>query len=99
MFRFLLKRLALAVVTLWLLSLITFLLGALAPSGPVEIILGKRADPQAIAELKRQYGLDRPLPEQYARWLGAVLRGDFGISFRTRQPVGRTLTERYPVTL
>lgn len=99
MFRFVLKRLALAVATLWVLSIVTFLLGALAPSGPVEIILGKRADPQAIAELTHQYGLDRPLPEQYARWLGAALRGDFGTSFRNRQPVGRTLVERYPVTL
>jgi ABC-type dipeptide/oligopeptide/nickel transport system permease component len=89
----------LAVVTLWALSIITFLMGALAPGGPVEVILGQHASPQAIAQLKREYGLDRPLPVQYADWITRAVRGDFGESFRDRQPVARTLLERYPITV
>ncbi len=99
MIRFLLHRFTLALVTLWLLSVVTFLMGALAPGGPVEIMLGQHADPAAVRQLKRDFGLDRPLPEQYGRWLGSFVRGDFGISYRDRQPVAPTLAERYPITL
>jgi ABC-type dipeptide/oligopeptide/nickel transport system permease component len=96
--RFLVHRLLLALVTLWLLSLITFGMGALAPGGPAEVLLSQHADPQAVARLEREFGLDRPFPVRYGRWLAGVVRGDFGISFRDRQPVGPTLAERYPVT-
>ena len=98
MIRFLLHRAALAVVTLWLLSVVTFLMGAMAPGGPVEVLLGQHANPQAAAQLRREFGLDQPLHVRYGRWLADSLRGDFGKSFRDRQPVGRTLKERYPIT-
>ena len=99
MIRFLLQRAAMALATLWVLSLVTFLMGAMAPGGPVEVLLGQHANPEAAAQLKRELGLDQPLPVQYARWLGNVLYGDFGISFRDRRPVSRTLADRYPVTV
>lgn len=98
MIRFLLQRFSLALFTLWLLSVVTFLMGAAAPGGPVEVMLGQHASPEAVARLKREFGLDRPLPVQYAHWMGGVLRGDFGMSYRDRQPIGPTLKERYPVT-
>ena len=98
MIRFLLQRTVLALGTLLALSLITFLLGALAPGGPAEVVLGQHADPQLIAQFKRERGLDQPLYVQYGRWLGGAVRGDLGISFRDNQPVGRTLLARYPVT-
>jgi peptide/nickel transport system permease protein len=96
--RFLLQRVALAVVTLWLLSMVTFALGALAPGGPVEVMLGQHAAPAAAAALKHEFGLDRPLPVQYATWIGRFVRGDLGVSYRDRQPIAPTLAERYPVT-
>lgn len=99
MIRFLSQRLALALVTLWLLSLITFVLGALAPGSPVDAILGQRATPERVAELKHRLGLDQPLPIRYGQWLGNFVRGDMGISFRDQEPISRTLGERYPVTV
>jgi peptide/nickel transport system permease protein len=98
MIRFLFHRLVLAVVTLWALSAITFLLGALAPGGPAEVKLGQHANPALVAQFKREHGLDQPLYVQYGRWLGSFLRGDFGISYKDDQPVGPTLKERYPIT-
>lgn len=99
MLSYLFRRLLYAAATLWALSVVTFLLGLLAPAGPVEVLLGQHADAARIAALKRQFGLDQPAHVQYGRWLLSALRGDFGLSFRDRQPVGRTLRERYPVTL
>lgn len=64
----------------------------------MEVILGQHASPAAAERLKQEFGLNDPLPVQYARWLGGVLRGDFGVSFRDRQPIAPTLRERYPVT-
>jgi peptide/nickel transport system permease protein len=96
--RFLFQRVALALVTLWLLSVVTFALGAMAPGGPVEVLLGQHADPAAAAQLRKDFGLDQPLYVQYARWVSGFVRGDFGTSYRDRQPVRRTLQERYPIT-
>lgn len=98
MTRFLASRLLLALATLLALSLITFLLGALAPGDPVRLKLGERANPEQVQEVRRRWGLDRPLPERYLRWLGGLLRGDLGISYRDSEPVSRTLVQRYPVT-
>ena len=81
--QFLGRRLLYAVATLWVLSLIVFVMGAMAPGGPVEAKLGQQASQEAVDRLKHQYGLDRPLPEQYARWLGGVVRGNFGESSGT----------------
>lgn len=99
MIRFLWRRTVLAVGTLWVLSLITFLLGALAPGGPAEVVLGQHADPQMIAQFKQERGLDQPLYVQYGRWLGGAVRGDLGISFKDNQPIVKTLTARYPITV
>jgi peptide/nickel transport system permease protein/oligopeptide transport system permease protein len=99
MIRFLLHRAALAIVTLWALSVVTFLMGALAPGGPVEIMLGQHASPDEAARLKREFGLDRPLPVRYADWIADAMRGDFGVSYRDRHPVAATLAERYPITV
>jgi ABC-type dipeptide/oligopeptide/nickel transport system permease component len=96
--RFLFQRFLLGVVTLWLLSLITFVLGVMAPGDPVTARYGEHGDPKRLAERRRELGLDRPLPVQYGRWLWAFVRGDFGVSYRDQQPVAPTLKERYPVT-
>jgi len=99
MLRFLGNRLVLAVATLLALSIVTFTLGRMAPGGPVEVLMAQHADANAIAQLKRDFGLDQPLPVQYVRWISGFVRGDFGISYRDRQPVATTLIQRYPVTV
>src|SRR5919205_4631219 len=82
-----------------ILSIGVFLMLHLTPGDPVQIMLGQDADPQAVAALRAELGLDQPLPIQYVRWAGNVLRGDLGRSIRTNQPVSDAITSRLPVTL
>jgi peptide/nickel transport system permease protein len=85
--RFLMGRLALSLVTLWLLSMIVFALGQLLPGDIGRAILGPLADARAVAALDRQLGVDRPVLVQYAHWIGHFIRGDMGNSYAYRAPV------------
>jgi peptide/nickel transport system permease protein len=85
--RFLAGRLALSLVTLWLLSMIVFALGQLLPGDIGRAILGPLADARAVAALDRQLGVDRPVLVQYAQWIAHFVRGDMGSSFAYRSPV------------
>src|SRR5579864_5150217 len=100
MLTFLIKRLALAVPTLLAISFLVFMVARLAPSSPVEIMLGEKATPQEVARLEKQYGLDRPLGEQYVSYVwNIVAHGDFGRSFaRGQQPVSEMIRQDFPVT-
>ena len=57
------------------------------------------ASDEAVAELRRQFGLDRPLPTQYVDWLGGLLRGDFGTSYVSKAEIGPQVFDRLQVTL
>ncbi|SRR5579884_121704 len=83
MLRFLMRRLALLVITLWLTSVCIFAVTAVLPGDVATMILGQSATPQDLATLRRQMGLDQPLLVQYLRWFGGVLQGDLGHSLRT----------------
>ncbi|MDQ6742633.1 MAG: ABC transporter permease [Candidatus Dormibacteraeota bacterium] len=91
MARFLLRRVGLALITLFLLSIIVFLMANVLPGDVGRRILGPFADPRAVAALNHQLGVDRPLVVQYLSWLGGALHGDFGNSLSFRQPVGDLL--------
>lgn len=83
-------------------SLLTFSISRLAPGDPAEILLRERGqDPtlEAIAAVREELGLHQPLAMQYLHWLGRVLRGDLGRSFRSGRPVLGELTGRFPATL
>jgi peptide/nickel transport system permease protein len=84
---YLLRRLGLAIVTLWLLSVIIFLAGQVLPGNPGRAILGPFASPIAVANLNRQLGVDRPLVTQYWTWVTGALHGNLGISYQYRTPV------------
>jgi peptide/nickel transport system permease protein len=84
---FLLKRAALALVTLWLLSVLIFAGGQLLPGDVGRAILGPLADARAVANLDHQLGLDRPLWTQYGEWIGRFLTGDMSQSYAYRAPV------------
>ena len=95
MLPYLLRRLAASVVTLAGIVAITFALMHAVPGGPFEVLAGDAATPGLIAAQDAAYGLDRPLPEQFVRTLGNLLRGDLGISFAQRgQPVAELLAPR-----
>ncbi len=96
--RYLLRRLLLAAAVLLTVSMISF--GLLHLSGDLASALaGDQANSQYVEFLRHEYGLDRPLPIQYAAWLGRVLSGDLGKSFYFGDPVTHLLAERLPVTL
>jgi peptide/nickel transport system permease protein len=84
---FLATRLALALVTLWLLSLLVFAGGQLLPGDIGRAILGPLADARAVAALNHQLGADRPLFTQYTQWITHLLHGDMGTSYAFREPV------------
>ena len=96
---FFLKRLVLAVAVIIGVTIITFAIARLVPSNPARLWLGPRATPEQIEITTKQLGLDRPLIDQYFIYLKQVLRGDFGISLKSRQPILNDLRVFLPATL
>jgi peptide/nickel transport system permease protein len=84
---FLLRRLGLMVLTLFILSLIVFFAGQVVPGDPGRATLGQFASPSAVQALDHQLGVDRPLLTRYLSWIGGVLHGDFGTSYAYRSAV------------
>ena len=94
------QRLAQAVPLLLAVSLVVFALLHAVPGGPLAAYLeNPNVRPEDLARLSAALGLDRPLPEQYARWLGGFVRGDWGYSLADGRPVAARLFERIPATL
>jgi peptide/nickel transport system permease protein len=93
------RRLLLVVPTLFGVTTLVFVFLHLIPGDPVEIMLGESAAPADVAALRRDLGLDRSLPAQYAAFLGRTLRGDLGHSMTFRAPVSQLIAARYPATL
>jgi peptide/nickel transport system permease protein len=84
---FLLKRIGLGILTLWILSVIVFFAGQVLPGDPGRAILGHLASPSAVAALDHQLGVDRPLITQYWSWITGLLHGDMGVSYQYRSAV------------
>jgi peptide/nickel transport system permease protein len=97
--RFAARRLLAAVPAVAVLLAATFVLVHLAPGDPVVALGGDHGDPAHHAFVRARFGLDRPLPEQLAVWVGRVLRGDLGVSFVHGRPVVHLIAERLPPTL
>ena len=95
----LLGRLIALVPVIFGITLLVFLLNAVALGDPARAAMGQRADPEALERLRREYALDRPLPVQYGLWIGRLARGDLGQSFREQRPVAEVIAERIPATL
>lgn len=85
--RFLGRRAAWAIFTLWLLSVLVFAGGQLLPGDIGRAVLGPLADARAVAALNHELGADRPLLDQYLAWITHAVRGDFGMSWTYKQPV------------
>lgn len=92
--RMILRRLALSVLILLVVSVLIFAATLLLPGDPARAILGQQATPERVAALTAQLGLDRPAPERYLTWLGGVLTGDLGFSAATGGPVSELLGDR-----
>ncbi len=99
MLRLIAKRLIAAVPSLFGVVVITFLLTRALPGDPAAYFAGAAATAEAIEQVRRQLGLDRPLPEQFLRYLADLARGEFGLSLTTGQPVLTELAQRLPASL
>ncbi|WFU22855.1 ABC transporter permease [Bradyrhizobium sp. CB1717] len=99
MLNFVVRRLLAILPVLLAVSLLTFLIASLLPGDLAFVILGDQATPENVAALRRDMGLDQPLWWRYLSWLGHVLQGDLGRSFRTGQTVLQAVAERIPVSL
>jgi peptide/nickel transport system permease protein len=103
------KKLAGAAVTLFLATLLLFIIVRLAPGDPVELVLWEHPGEYAIqnteayreriAEMRSQYGLDKSVAVQYVQWLKRLLRFDLGNSIHTGRPIAAEIAERLPATL
>ncbi len=98
MLGYLVRRLATAIPTLLLVSIAVFALIRLIPGDPVQLMLGDSADPQSVAALRQQLGLDQPMPVQFGLWLGKIATGDFGQSITTGQAVLPLMIARFQVS-
>jgi peptide/nickel transport system permease protein len=99
MLRFVVRRLLLLVPILLGLSILLFLWIRALPGGPAESLLGERATPEAIEQIERIYGLDRPIHEQYLKYLQNLVSGDLGTSIASRRPVTEEIQRRFPATI
>ncbi|MCA3425980.1 MAG: ABC transporter permease [Roseomonas sp.] len=99
MWVWLLRRIGQVLPTLFILSILIFGLQQLMPGDPALILAGEeRGDPQVLAQIRAELRLDRPIYEQYLYWIGNVLTGDFGFSWRIRMPVSQLILDKLPVT-
>jgi peptide/nickel transport system permease protein len=96
---FILRRTLSSVIVLVLASLVIFLGVRALPGDPALVLAGEGVDDATLDAIRREFGLDQPLPVQYITYLGQALQGNFGISTLDRLPVSQILMERLPVTL
>ena len=99
MLAYLARRLAASLLILLGVSVVTFGLTFMIPADPVAMIAGRNSTPEVRAQIRRQLGLDRPLPEQYLRYLGRLVQGDLGKSYARKSDVGELIVSRLPPTL
>lgn len=97
MLKYTLKRIALAIVTIWAVATLTFFLMNMVPGGP--FLSEKAISPQATAALEAKYGLDKPLGEQYLTYMSGAVHGDFGDSLKQRgRTVAGIIATKFPVS-
>ena len=103
MARYLLRRVILAIPVLMLVSMITFFGQFLLPGDPLVTLFGANFDAsitaEQVEELRREHGLDRPAPVQYVSWLSGVVRGDFGMSIASHEPVKDLVFQKLSVSI
>jgi peptide/nickel transport system permease protein len=98
MLSYLIKRSAMALPTVFLVSVLVFIMIRAIPGDPIVLMLGDTNNPQLVREMRAALGLDRPVTEQFLLWVSHVLHGDLGISVKTKEPVLHLIMAHFPVT-
>lgn len=91
---YLLNRVALFALTLFLISVVTFVLTHILPGNVATMILGTRGNPETLAALEQNLGLNDPLLVQYGSWIGGMLQGDWGTSLRFKEPIADLMGQK-----
>jgi peptide/nickel transport system permease protein len=99
MLAFVVRRLLLTLPVVWIVMTLVFGLIHMVPGDPVAQMLGEGASVTEVERLRHEFGLDRPILEQYRTYVMGVLHGDLGNSFRNQEPVARSILTRYPATI
>ena len=99
LFKYILARLALLPIMLWIISSLVFILLRIAPGDPVDAILGTRANEFARTSLRIKLGLDKPLINQYLEYLNQLIHGNLGVSLNTQQPVKIIISKALPASI
>lgn len=99
MWSYLGRRLIQVPLVLLVVSLMTFSITRATPGDPVTIMLGMQTSPEAATAMRKEFNLDRSLPEQYGLWIAKVVTGDLGRSMRLNDPVTTLIAERLPISL
>src|ERR1043166_7503487 len=99
MLNFLSQRVLQLIPTLFFVSVLIFSLQHLLPGDPALVMAGEERDPDVIAQIRRQYHLDQPIPVQYVYWVKNALSGDLGESMRFKQPVLELVVQKLPATM
>jgi peptide/nickel transport system permease protein len=98
MIAFCLRRLAMLLITLLAASAVVFFVLEVLPGDPALVMLGTEAQPETLAALRRQLGLDRPAGERYLVWIAGLIVGDLGLSVTYQVPVAQLIVERFAIT-
>lgn len=93
------KRIALTIFVLWGIITLTFVIARVIPADPIGSILGPQAPPDLVEKLRKEWGLDKPLYQQYFDYIINILHGDFGKSIKTNRPVIEDLKQFFPATI
>ncbi|MDK2371817.1 MAG: ABC transporter permease [Candidatus Korarchaeota archaeon] len=96
---YILRRLALMLFVLFGIIVITFIVSHVIPADPIGAILGPQAPPELIEKVRREWGFDKPLPEQFVDYMVNLLHGNLGKSIRTNKPVAEDLMKFFPATI
>src|SRR5689334_15316123 len=98
---YLIRRALLTIPLILGITLVAFLIANALPADPVSVFLPQSAQnkPEIVEAFRREWGLDKSLPEQYLTWLGNVVRGNMGISIKTRRPVADDMRQFLPATI
>lgn len=99
MSQYIIKKLLQGLLMILTVSILVFSMLHLMPGDPIELMVDRKVSQAKKDEMRIQYGLDKPLPEQYINWIVNIFHGDFGTSIRTRKPVATLFNDRLPATL
>ena len=99
MWSLIMRRLVVAIPTLFLVMVFVFILQRMLPGDPLLVMSGEERDPEVLASLRKFYGFDQPIPIQFLIWMREIFSGNFGVSLRTGTPVTELIRQTLPVTM